>query len=43
MLFANMDDGDYRVRAEAEGQAQTKTVSLKNGEARELVYRFPEK
>lgn len=43
MLFAKMDDGDDRVLAGYDGQVQTKTVSIKDRGARELVYYFPEK
>lgn len=42
-LFAKMPDGDYRVQADYKGQIQTKTAGIRNGEAKELVYYFPEK
>lgn len=43
MLFAKVPDGDYQVKANADGEMQTKMVSIKQGEARELIFRFPEK
>lgn len=42
MLFARVPDGDYQVKANADGEMQTKMVSIKQGEAKELIYRFPE-
>ena len=43
MLFVKLPDGKYDVRAEVEGQVQTRTVNIRNGQAQDLVIHFPPK
>ncbi|MBK4736573.1 hypothetical protein [Noviherbaspirillum pedocola] len=43
MLFVQLPDGSYRVRAEHGGQVQTKAITIRCDEPKELVYYFPEK
>lgn len=43
MLFVKLPDGKYDVRAEVEGQVQTRTVNIRKGQAQDLVIHFPPK
>jgi hypothetical protein len=43
MLFVKLPDGKYDVRAEVERQVQTRTVSIRQGQAQDLVIHFPAK
>lgn len=43
MLFVKLPDGKYDVRAEVEGQVQTREVSIRQGQAQDVVIHFPPK
>lgn len=43
MLFVKLPDGKYDVRAEVEGQVQTRAVNIRQGQAQDVVIHFPPK
>lgn len=43
MLFVKLPDGKYDIRAEVEGQVQTRMVTVTQGQPQDLVIHFPAK